>query len=102
MQHQKLVGLPSLLTIAVTCLGAVACHPTESVAKPEVQPPAGEVWLTPQQVKDAFDRLAQAQNSIDTKVNNARQDADKRRSVANADARAACSRYQVPWPITGT
>jgi modulator of FtsH protease HflK len=40
----------------------------------------------PFQVKDAFDKLAQAQNSIDTKVNKARQDADKRRSIAKGDA----------------
>ncbi len=40
----------------------------------------------PYQVKNAFDRLAQAHNSIETKVNEARQDADKRRSTAQAEA----------------
>jgi membrane protease subunit HflK len=40
----------------------------------------------PSQVKEAFDRLAQAQTSISTKVNQARQDADKRRSTAQAEA----------------
>jgi len=40
----------------------------------------------PSQVKDAFDKLAQAQNSIETKVNQARQDADKRRSTADGEA----------------
>jgi membrane protease subunit HflK len=40
----------------------------------------------PQQVKDAFDKLAQAQNSIDIKVKQASQDADQRRSAANAEA----------------
>jgi membrane protease subunit HflK len=40
----------------------------------------------PYQVKEAFDKLAQAQTSISTKVNQARQDADKRRSTAQAEA----------------
>lgn len=40
----------------------------------------------PIQVKPDFDKLAQAQNSIKTKVNRARQDADKRRSDAEAEA----------------
>ncbi len=40
----------------------------------------------PIQVKDAFDELAQAQNSIKTKVNQAREDADNRRSLAKAEA----------------
>jgi hypothetical protein len=38
------------------------------------------------QVKEAFDKLAQAQTRISTKVNEARQDADKRRSNAEAEA----------------
>jgi membrane protease subunit HflK len=40
----------------------------------------------PSQVKEAFDKLAQAQTRISTKVNEARQDADKRRSSAQAEA----------------
>ena len=46
-------GAPALLVALATC--SIACH--RSLAAPEVpegpQPPAGEVWLTPDQVKDA-------------------------------------------------
>jgi modulator of FtsH protease HflK len=39
----------------------------------------------PREVKDAFDRLAQAQTEIRTKVNRAEQDADRRRRETEAD-----------------
>jgi cobalt-zinc-cadmium efflux system membrane fusion protein len=40
--------------MAAVCLGGSACHRSEAASQPvETQPPAGEVWLTPQQVVDA-------------------------------------------------
>jgi cobalt-zinc-cadmium efflux system membrane fusion protein len=40
--------------IAAAALGVAACHPAPATTEaPEVQHPEGEVWLTPQQVRDA-------------------------------------------------
>jgi cobalt-zinc-cadmium efflux system membrane fusion protein len=39
--------------LAAMALGGAACHPPQNPAEAQVQPPAGEVWLTPQQVHDA-------------------------------------------------
>jgi membrane fusion protein, heavy metal efflux system len=42
------------ITLAAFSLGTAACrHAQGSAQPPEPQPPAGEVWLTPQQVVDA-------------------------------------------------
>jgi cobalt-zinc-cadmium efflux system membrane fusion protein len=35
------------------CLAGSACHRSHAVEQPEAKAPPGEVWLTPQQVKDA-------------------------------------------------
>jgi cobalt-zinc-cadmium efflux system membrane fusion protein len=43
----------SIAVASLSSLCAMACHRSEGSVTPEVQPPAGEVWLTPQQVKDA-------------------------------------------------
>jgi membrane fusion protein, heavy metal efflux system len=42
------------IALAALSLGSAACHHAQGSAQPpEPQPPAGEVWLTPQQVLDA-------------------------------------------------
>jgi cobalt-zinc-cadmium efflux system membrane fusion protein len=46
-------GIVALWVLAAAAWG-IACHRSEAAAQaPEVQAPPGEVWLTPQQVKDA-------------------------------------------------
>jgi membrane fusion protein, heavy metal efflux system len=42
-----------LLALAGPMAGAVACHGSQAAVPSEPQPPAGEVWLTPQQMHDA-------------------------------------------------
>jgi cobalt-zinc-cadmium efflux system membrane fusion protein len=42
------------VVLAVVTMPAIACHKSEAASGPAgPQPPAGEVWLTPQQVRDA-------------------------------------------------
>jgi cobalt-zinc-cadmium efflux system membrane fusion protein len=58
--------------VALVALGAlaVACHKSEAASEPPgPQPPAGQVWLTPQQVKDAkIDVQSIAEQDVDDTV----------------------------------
>jgi len=55
--------VPTAIAIAAAAsLGSAACQQARAPADvPEAQPPAGEVWLTPQQVRDAKMEVAPVQ-----------------------------------------
>lgn len=58
------------IALAAASMGGAACHRSEAaVHPPEAQAPDGEVWLTPQQVRDAkIEVQALANHDVDDTI----------------------------------